>query len=62
MSAQSCYPGDHIPYPWYPYLPYGTAGYPLPTYGTTTVIATPITEDRLREVIREELRAILEKK
>jgi hypothetical protein len=58
MNAQACYPGD--PYPYYPYHPYGTAGYPWPTYGTTTVITTPpLTDERIREILREELQKAL---
>lgn len=58
MSAQACYPsypGD--PWPNYPAWPYGHPGY----YGTSTVYLNgpTLTEDRIREIIREELAAAL---
>ncbi len=51
MSAQACYPGD--PYPG----PYWQGPYPCyPQYGTAiTTWYAPLTEDRVREIIREEL-------
>lgn len=60
MSAQACYPGDAYPYPHYP-------AYPLPQqpglyYGSsTTYLGGPqLTEDRIREIFREELTKALE--
>ena len=61
MSTQACYPGDPYPQPHYPC--WQQPHYPLPTYGTgvTTWIwpGQPVTEERIREIIREELREAL---
>lgn len=54
MSTQACYP-----HPPHPYEPYGSPGYAWPSYGTTAVIPMPVSEERIREIIREELRAAL---
>lgn len=64
MSAQACHSGDPYPYgvPAYPYYhhPYDT--HPMPwQYGSYSFTPYPITEERIREILREELRAVLPK-
>lgn len=59
MSAQSCYPGDPWPHPYGP--PHWQQPW-CPSYGTAATFTwpgMPVTEDRIREIIREELAAAL---
>lgn len=67
MSTAAGDPWPHNCYPYGPggwphphYVPYGAPGMPMQGAGTTTYIPTPITEDRIREIIREELTRALE--
>ena len=60
MSTQACYPGD--PQPYYPCPPYWQGPHVVPSYGTGITTWNPaVTEERLREIIREELAAVLPK-
>jgi hypothetical protein len=58
VSAQACYPGDPWPYPApiQPHWPYGPGYYGA---GSTSWTPPPPTEERIREIIREEIRAAL---